>query len=99
MPDNVKPQPDENYDFDSPQAIAEMNRRQARLGLLAQEVALAALVELKQKLATATPLNLSGDEARSLLDAGMRLERAARGLQEPEEGQPLLEGYPPKKPN
>jgi len=98
MPDNVKPQPDENYDFDSPQAIAEMNRRQARLGLLAQEVALAALVELKQKLATATPLNLKGDEARSLLDAGMRLERAARGLQEPEEEQLPLEGDP-KKPN
>ncbi len=98
MPDNVKPQPGENYDFDSPQAIAEMNRRQARLGLLAQEVALAALLELKQKLATATPLNLSGDEARSLLDAGMRLERAARGLQEPEEEQLPLEGDP-KKPN
>lgn len=99
MPDNVKPQPDENYDFDSPQAIAEMNRRQAKLGMLAQEVALAGLLELKQKLATATPLNLTGAEARSLLDTGMRLERTARGLPEPEESKQAPPEVGTKKPN
>jgi hypothetical protein len=82
---------------DDPNEIAKMNQRQARLGLLAQEVALAALLELKQKMATATPLNMSGDEARALLDAGMRLERAARGL--PEEASAPLEADPPKRVN
>ncbi len=97
MPDNVKPQPDENYDFDSPQAIAAMNRRQAKLGMIAQEVALAGLLELKQKMERNEPFDLSADEARDLLAAGVRLERAACGLRE--EGQPLLESDLPKKVN
>jgi hypothetical protein len=67
---------------DDPNEIAKMNQRQVKLGMLAQEVALAGLLELKQKMATSTPLNLSGDEARRLLDVGLRLERAARGLPE-----------------
>src|SRR5260370_12808759 len=97
MPDNVKPQPDENYDFDSPQAIAAMNRRQAKLGMIAQEVALAGLLELKQKMERNEPLDLSADEARDLLAAGVRLERAASCLRE--EGQPLLESRLPIKVN
>jgi hypothetical protein len=82
---------------DDPNEIAKMNQRQVKLGLLAQEVALAGLLELKQKMATATPLNMSGDEARALLDAGLRMERAARGVPEPEEGHPLPD--PPKRVN
>jgi hypothetical protein len=90
------------FDLDSPQAIREMNERQAKLGALAQEVARAALAELKRKMERNEPLNLSADEAKDLLTVGVRMERAALGLREPSddpEGQPLLEGYPPKRPN
>jgi hypothetical protein len=80
---------------DDPNEIAKMNQRQVKLGMLAQEVALAGLLELKQKMATATPLNMTADEAEKLLDVGLRLERTARGVPEPEEGHPLPD--PPKR--
>jgi hypothetical protein len=81
-----EPKPvDEQKPVDDPGEIAKMNQRQMKLGMLAQEIATAALLELKQKLQQGQPLNLSGDEAKELLNVGLRMERAARGLREPEE--------------
>jgi hypothetical protein len=87
------------FDLDSPQAIREMNERQARLGRLAQEIALAGLAELRRKLQQGQPLNLSAGDAEDLLKVGLRMERAARGLREPGERHSLPEGNLPKKPN
>ena len=93
MDDNDK-QP---FDLDSPQAIREMNERQAKLGMLAQKVALAGLAELEQKLATGSPLNMTATEAEQLLDVGLRLERSSRGVPELEEDHPLPEADLRKK--
>jgi hypothetical protein len=87
------------FDLDSPQAIRQMNERQAKLGALAQEVALAALLELRRKMENQLPLNMSGDEARALLAAGLKMERAARGVQEPPEEEQVAPEGSPKKPN
>ena len=86
------------FDLDSPQAIAAMNQRQVKLAMLAQEIAAAGLLELKQKMERNEPLNLSADEAQDLMNVGLRMERAARGQREPEEEQVPLEGDL-KKPN
>jgi hypothetical protein len=85
------------FDLDSPEAIRAMNIRQAKLGALAQEIALAGLLEIKQKMATGVPLNMGANEAEKLLDVGLRLERAARGL--PEDADPLPDHEPLKKVN
>jgi hypothetical protein len=85
------------FDLDSPEAIRQMNIRQAKLGALAQQIAMAGLLELKRKMENQLPLNMTGAEARALLDSGLRLEGVARGL--PEEMQPLPEADPPKRVN
>src|ERR1035437_7181152 len=90
------------FDLDSPQAIREMNERQCKLGMLMQSIGAHALAELQKKIEQGSPLNLTADQARDLVDAGRKMERAALGLREPSdnpEGQPLPEGDLPKKVN
>lgn len=84
-----------DLDLDSPSAIRAMNVRQARLGRLAQEIAMAGLLELKRKMENQLPLDMTGAEARALLDSGLRMERVACGL--PAEMHPLPEAEPPKR--
>jgi hypothetical protein len=88
---------DKEFDLDSPQAIRAMNQRQAKLGALAQKIALAGLRELEKKMEQGQPLNMSAADAEDLLDVGLRLERTARGV--PEDADPLPEAEPPKKVN
>jgi len=57
----------------------EMNRRHLRVGMLMQSLGVRALSELQARADQGLPLNLSADEARALLDAGARMERAAHG--------------------
>lgn len=83
---------DDAQPFDSPAAIRQMHIRHAELGRLAQRIAMAGLLELQRKLENQLPLNMTGAEARALLDVGLRMERAAHGL--PEEMEPFSE--PPK---
>jgi hypothetical protein len=68
---------DDPQPFDSPQAIRAMNERQAKAAMLMQELALAGLAELRQKMQQGLPLNLSADDIRELLLGGVRLELAA----------------------
>jgi hypothetical protein len=70
---------DDNIDveFDSPQARMEMRKRHLRFALLAQEIALAGLLELKAKLDQGLPLNMTEADAHNLLDLGQKLERRA----------------------
>ena len=75
--------------IDDPSEIAEMRRRHARLGRLAQEIALAGLMELKAKLDRHEPLNMSVSDAEALRDVGLELERMALGDAR----------VPPRKPN
>ena len=86
----------EPFDLDSPAAIRAMNIRQAKLGALAQEVALAALTELQKKMERNEPLNLSAGEALEMLNIGLKMERDA---QKSEEGQPLPKPEPQKRVN
>jgi hypothetical protein len=63
--------------FDDAEAILAMRRRHLEIGMRMQAVAVAALKELEQKVASGQPLNLSTEDAKKLLDAGTALERAA----------------------
>lgn len=63
---------------DDPAEIMDMRRRHVRLAMLAQEIALAALLEMKARLA-AGQLNLTYEEAERLRGAGAKLEREALG--------------------
>jgi hypothetical protein len=94
----TEPKPAVEKAVDDPNEIAAMNQRQVRLGMLAQEVALAGLLELKKKLEQGQPLNISAAAAEDLLDVGLRMERRARGVPELEEEQVPLEGDS-EKPN
>ena len=63
-----------------------MRRRHLKFGLLAQEIALAGLLELKAKKDQGLPLNMSEGDARQLLDLGQKLERSAMGEKEHDDG-------------
>lgn len=88
----------EPFDLDSPEAIRQMNIRQARLGRLAQEIALAGLLELKVKLTRGEALNMSYEDAEKLRGAGVEMELAALGRRQRDAGDdaPIP---PPGKPN
>jgi hypothetical protein len=58
--------------FDSPQAIAEMNRRHLRLALEMQQLAAQGLAELREGG------ELTAEECAELLAAGMALERGPK---------------------
>jgi hypothetical protein len=64
-------------DFDSQSARRAMRKRHLRVGLLAQEIALYAMLELKKKTESGQPLNMSGADAEKLLEMGRKIERAA----------------------
>ena len=59
--------------FDSPEAIREMRSRHLRLGLQLQEFGLRGLLELRERG------DLSAEECKQLLDAGMKLEQSMAG--------------------
>jgi len=82
--------------FDSAEARREMRRRHLELGLRLQRVALCALAELEAKIADRQPLNLTREQAHTLMVAGREMERQAMGG-EPEAGDDAP--IPPKKPN
>lgn len=77
-----------------------MRQRQAELGRLAQEIALAGLLELKGKLADGS-LTLTPRDAKALLDLGRELESAGRRGLARLRTEPESDGAkpPPKKPN
>jgi len=84
-------------DFDSPQARRRMRLRHVRFGRLAQEVAHAALLELKAKLDAGQPLNLTYEQAQQLRDVGVEMERrASAGSGDADAGDAPI---PPTKPN
>jgi hypothetical protein len=68
--------------LDDPESILAMRRRHAEIGMRMQAVALHALEELERKVVSGQPLGLSADDAKTLLDAGAALERAAMGEKE-----------------
>jgi hypothetical protein len=51
-----------------------MRRRHLKIALRMQAVALYALEELERKVAAGKPLNLGAEDAKTLLDAGGKLE-------------------------
>jgi hypothetical protein len=81
--------------FDSPEAITAMRRRHLELGLRMQRVAIAALEELEQKVAASKPLGLTAEDAKTLFDAGAKLEHAALGEKDQDDDASIS----PKKPN
>jgi hypothetical protein len=86
-------------DFDSPAAIAEMRRRHISIGRRMQAVALRALEELEAKVAARRPLKLSAEDAKSLFDAGAKLERAALGKKDQDSDGASIPPDSLKKPN
>jgi hypothetical protein len=83
--------------FDSPEAIRAMRRRHLKFGLRMQAVAIRALEELEEKMAAGKPLNLRSGDAKTLLDAGAKLEREALGEKERDADKASIPS--PKKPN
>jgi hypothetical protein len=65
-------------------SIEDMRKRHLRIGIRFQAVAVYALEELEAKMASGQPLNLSAEDAKILLDAGAKIERAALGEKERE---------------
>ena len=72
--------------LDDADSILEMRRRQLDIALRMQRIGLAALAELEAKAKAGEPLNLSAEGARTLVDAGTELERAA--LKKPDDDVP-----------
>jgi hypothetical protein len=64
---------------DDEESIQAMRKRHLLIGLQMQKIAAIALQELADKAAAGQPLGLSATEAKSLMDAGTELERAALG--------------------
>lgn len=75
----------DTIDVDSPDQRLQMRKRHASIGLQMRAVALRALEELEQKVAAGQPLNLNAEDAKTLLDAGAKLERLALGEKEQED--------------
>jgi hypothetical protein len=81
--------------LDDAESIEAMRRRHLSIGLRMQRVAIIALEEWERKVAAGEPLGLSAEDARTLLDAGAKLEREALGKKDA----PMLaaeHGDPPK---
>jgi hypothetical protein len=64
------------HDYDD---IEAMRRRHLSVGLRFQAIAVYALEELEKKMASGETLGLTAEDAKTLLDAGSALERAALG--------------------
>lgn len=56
-----------------------MRKRHLQLALAMQAIGAAGLRELQEKMRQKLPLNMTGDEARGMLDAGTKLERSVLG--------------------
>ena len=69
----------ENEDKCEHDDVEAMRRRHLQIGLRFQRIAVYALQELEAKAASGQPLGLSAEDAKTLLDAGSALERAALG--------------------
>lgn len=88
----------DTIDVDSPDQRLQMRKRHASIGLRMQAVALRALEELEQKVAAGQSLNLNAEDAKTLLDAGAKLERSALGEKE-QDGDTSIPAVSLKKPN
>ena len=55
-----------------------MRLRHAEIGRRLQEIGIAALEELEQKIKSGEPLNLTAAECKTLLDVGRQLESEGR---------------------
>lgn len=84
--------------LDDDDSIEDMRRRHLSVGLRMQAIAIRAFEELEQKAAAGEPLNLTAENAKTLLDAGAKLEREALGEKEPD-GDGSLGPIINKKPN
>ena len=80
--------------LDDPDSIREMRQRHLSIGLRMQKLACIALEELEAKAKAGKPLNLTAEDAKTLLDAGAKLERGALSEKEPDDDAPI-----PRKPN
>jgi hypothetical protein len=83
--------------LDDAASIIEMRQRHLDVALRMQRVAVRAIEELEQKLARGEPLNLSAEDAKTLLNASAKLERSALGEKEPADGDAPIPKA--KKPN
>jgi hypothetical protein len=81
----------------SPEARRAMRRRHLAIALQMQAIAAHALRELQTKIEGGQPLNVSAEDARKLLDAGLRLERSAK--REKQDDDPLIAPVSSKKPH
>jgi hypothetical protein len=73
----------ELFEFDSPQARREMNRRHAAIAKQMQAIAIHALRELQQKIEAGQPLDISAEDARRMYADGLKMEREAKENDEP----------------
>ena len=64
---------DKRIPFDDYDAIREMNRRQAEVGMLMQKIAVHGLVELAAKVARVESLDMSASDVKKMLDAAAKL--------------------------
>jgi hypothetical protein len=67
-------------------SIEEMRRRHLDVALRMQKLACIALEEWERKAARGEPLNMTGEDAKALFDVGVKIERAALGKKEPDDG-------------
>jgi hypothetical protein len=75
--------------LDDVESIASMRRRHLRLALRMQALGVLGLEELEKKAKAGEPLNLTAEDAKTLLDAGAKLEREALGQKEPKDNAPI----------
>ena len=71
--------------LDDPDSLIEMRRRHLAIALRMQKLACIALAELEAKVVSGQKLDMSAADARTLLDAGAKLERDATGKKEPDD--------------
>lgn len=79
------------------ESIIAMRRRHLELGLRLQRLAIIALEEWEQKVKAGKPLDVSVEDARTLLATGKELERSGLGKKEPDDDDPTIPW--PKKPH
>jgi hypothetical protein len=71
--------------LDDDDSIAGMRRRHIQIAMRMQALGALGLEELEKKAKAGEPLNLTAEDAKTLLDAGAKLERAALGEKEREQ--------------
>ena len=81
--------------LDDAGSIEAMRRRHLSIGLRMQALAVRALEELEQKIEAGERLDMTAEDAKTLLDAGAKLERAALDEKEPDDGAPIPKATKP----